>query len=80
MHFASGDEKPSANFQWSTRTIHWRHTVLFALSRRCKTGFPLFQRNKSLTLKQHGNSLTELYITEFVDMVIKREFLINCDT
>ena len=41
--------------------------------------FPLFQRKKSLNLTQHGNSLTEL-ITEFVNMVIKREFLINCDT
>ena len=41
--------------------------------------FPLFQRKKSLNLTQHGNSLTEL-ITEVVNMVIKREFLINCDT
>ena len=38
--------------------------------------FPLFQRKKSLNLTQHGNSLTEL-ITEFLNMVIKREFLIN---
>ena len=41
--------------------------------------FPLFQRKKSLNPSQHGNSLTEL-ITEFLDMVIKREFVINCDT
>ena len=41
--------------------------------------FPLFQRKKSLNLTQRDNSLTEL-ITEFVNMVIKREFLINCDT
>ena len=39
--------------------------------------FPLFQRKKSLNLTQHGNSLTEL-ITEFVNMVIKRDF--DCDT
>ena len=32
-----------------------------------------------LNPSQHGNSLAEL-ITEFVDMVIKREFVINCDT
>ena len=38
--------------------------------------FPLFQRKKSLNLTQHGNSLTEL-ITEFLNMVIKREFLVN---
>ena len=41
--------------------------------------FPLFQRKKSLNLTQHGNSLTEL-ITEFVNRVIQREFLINCDS
>ena len=41
--------------------------------------FHVFQRKKSLNPTQHGNSLTEL-ITEFVDMVIKREFMISCDT
>ena len=38
--------------------------------------FPLFQRKESLNLTQHGNSLTEL-ITGFVNMVIKREFLLS---
>ena len=79
MHFGSEDKNP-LQIPSGARGPYIggiQHCLLYHIG--VVKRFPLFQRKKSLNLTQHGNSLREL-ITEFVNMVIKREFLINCDT